>query len=180
MGTLVALNLAALVPTRVTSLGLIAGNPKFTRANDWKTGLQVDELDTFHANLKEDYQATLLRFLKLQTQGMASPRSVFKTLKNRLNECEPAHPKALAAGVDILKTADLRQSLGSLRIPLFVLLGSDDILVPVGAGHAIKSLYPAATVNILRGAGHIPFITHPVESITGVTRFLGYRKAVTI
>ncbi len=172
LGAAIVLHLVALYPERVHTLSLIAGNPKFSKVDSWNTGLEMEELDLFHNNLQQNFQVTLLRFLKLQTRGMAGSKSVFQTLRNRLNECEPPHADALLAGVEILKTADLRNVIIQLKQPMLILLGTEDSLVPVSVGNAIQKLCPSAQLSIIDQAGHIPFISHISQTLTHVFEFL--------
>ena len=172
LGASIVLQLAALYPERVHTLSLIAGNPKFTKVDDWHSGLEIKELDLFHDNLKQNFQTTLLRFLKLQTRDMAGSKAAFQTLRDRLNERESPHVRALSAGVEILKTADLRGVMAQLKHPLLILLGTEDSLVPVGAGNAMKNLCPSAQLSIIDKAGHIPFISHTNQTFASVSEFL--------
>jgi len=126
LGASIVLQLAALYPERVHTLSLIAGNPKFTKVDDWQSGLETKELDLFHDNLKQNFHITLLRFLKLQTRGMAGSKSAFQILRDRLNECEAPHARALSSGVEILKIADLRAVMAQLKHTLLILLGTED------------------------------------------------------
>ncbi len=172
LGASIVLQLAADHPERVDSIGLIAGNPKFNRTDDWPSGLDDQVLDSFHDNLKRDFRLTLRRFLKLQTQGMAQAKSMFRQLLDRLDECAIPHANALTSGVEILKSADLRAELVAIPRPILVVLGSEDSLVPVAAGSAMKQLCPTIHLSIIEKAGHIPFVTHQSETMTAVNAFL--------
>lgn len=172
LGGSIVLQLVALYPERVRTVSLIAGNPKFSKLDDWHTGLEMEELDLFHNNLQQNFQTTLLRFLKLQTRGMVGSKSAFQRLRDRLNESEPPHARALSAGVEILKTADLRGVMTQLKHPLLILLGTEDALVPVAAGNAMKNLCPSAQLSIIDKAGHIPFISHLGQTLASVSDFL--------
>ncbi len=172
LGASIVLQLAADHPERVDSVGVIAGNPKFNKANDWLAGMDSQVLDTFHNNLKRDFRSTLRRFLKLQTRGMANSKSMFRCLRDRLDECAVPHPDALSCGVDILKSADLRPVMATIQHPTLVVLGTEDSLVPVAAGPAIESLSPVICLSIIEQAGHIPFISHVAETFDVVSSFL--------
>lgn len=172
LGASIVLQLAADHPERVKSIGLIAGNPKFSSTHDWPSGLDDQVLDLFHDNLKRDFHLTLRRFLKLQTQGMLHAKTMFSRLLDRLDECAVPHANALSSGVDILKSADLRAVVATIPQPILVVLGSEDSLVPVAVGPAIKQLCPSIHLSIIENAGHIPFVSHQSETWAAVSAFL--------
>ncbi|MGH8557538.1 MAG: pimeloyl-ACP methyl ester esterase BioH [Methylococcales bacterium] len=172
LGATLVLFLSGLFPERVKTIGLIAGNPKFSKDPDWPHAIKREVLDQFNRNLCEDFTGTLLRFLKFQTLGLKFSQQTYRTLKNRLNECEAPHPQALSAGVEILKFADRREQLKSAGKPVLILLGMQDSLVPVGVGESLKALNPSVDVCVIQNAGHIPFITHRDECLVEVFRFL--------
>ncbi|MCI0654853.1 MAG: pimeloyl-ACP methyl ester esterase BioH [Methylococcaceae bacterium] len=172
LGATLVLFLSGLFPERVKSIGLIAGNPKFSKDPDWPHALGNDVLDRFNQNLCEDFTGTLLRFLKIQTLGLKFSQQAYRTLKNRLYECAPPHPRALFAGVEILKFADLREQLNSVGKPVLIVLGTEDFLVPVEVGESLMALNPSAHRCVIQNAGHMPFITHREECLAEVIRFL--------
>ncbi|MGH8552441.1 MAG: alpha/beta fold hydrolase, partial [Methylococcales bacterium] len=159
-------------PERVKTIGLIAGNPKFSRAPDWPHAISTEVLDQFKCNVCEDFTGAILRFLKIQTFGLEYPMETYRFLKERLHECEAPEPRALSAGVDILKSADRRAQFKKLAKPIRILLGTEDSLVPVEVGEALISLNPAIEVSVIQQAGHIPFITHRERCLAEVRRFL--------
>lgn len=172
LGATLVLFLCDLFPERVKTIGLVAGSPKFSSGSNWQYGLENQVLDQFNWNLIEDFNLTLLRFLKVQTFSLKTSRQTYRSLKDRLNECQPPHPEALTAGVEILKSADQRECLRTLKKPVLVLLGAKDSLVPVGVSESIKRLNPAVDLIVIEGAGHIPFITHQEKCLVEISNFL--------
>jgi pimeloyl-[acyl-carrier protein] methyl ester esterase len=129
-------------------------------------------LDTFAAELAEDYVRTLNRFLALQVRGSDGASEVLKTLHALMLVHGEPNPEGLRAGLEILRTADLRDSLGCIDCPALLLMGERDTLVPVNAGQAACELFPAAQLQVVAGAGHAPFIAQP-ETVAGlITGFL--------
>jgi len=172
LGATLVIDLAASFPERVRSIVVMAGNPRFTRNDDWPTGLDSVLLDGMAANLTEDCQAALLRFLALQTAGLPGAKGLFKVLRQRLLERAPADLHALRGGLEILKTADVRFAMRRIGCPALVLLGAKDTLVPVRSGEAMLALCSAAQLRVIDEAGHMPFVSHPKETIACLLRFL--------
>lgn len=171
LGAAVALHAAGTAESRVCSLIMMAGSPKFVGNDGWP-GMDESILLQFARELREDYPQTLQRFLGLQVWGLEDARELLKDLRSCLAEHEPPREEALEAGLGILRSADLRHTLGELRMPALAILGRRDRLVPVAAGEAMRQLNDNMEVRVLEHATHIPFWTHPDETLTEVQCFL--------
>jgi len=160
LGATVAINLAAECPDRVRSLTLLAGNPRFVREPGWP-GVKPEVLDNFAELLSNDAGQTLQRFLGLQVQGLPHAKAALQQLKHCVAECKAPDFGALQGGLRILKQHDARDSLAALKLPIRVIQGDKDTLVPVATATALRNLQPALQMKVLPGAGHVPFLTHP-------------------
>jgi len=159
LGGLVALTLARRHPQKVKQVMLLASTPRFVRAPDWPHAMDPDVLAAFARDLGADYQATLGRFLALQLLGTPGRAEALRRLKAR---CLAAPPSAgaLTEGLDILRDTDLREQLRVSDVPVRAVLGDLDRLVPAGVAGDLAALRPGMPVDILRGAGHAPLLTH--------------------
>ena len=172
LGGLVAARAALLAPTRVNALIEIASSPCFVRRPGWQSAMLPVLLDTFAAELAEDYARTLNRFLALQVRGSENSAAVLKMLRAlMLLQGEP-NADALRAGLELLRTTDLRDRLGKITCPVLLLAGERDTLVPVSAMRAAGELFHAAQLQVIDGAGHAPFIAQPGQVAKQVTEFL--------
>jgi pimeloyl-[acyl-carrier protein] methyl ester esterase len=171
LGATVALDIARRFPERVNSLVLLAGNPSFTQTAQW-SGMNVGLLDAFADKLNEDCQATLVRFLSLQVNNLPDYKILFRTLKSAVMECAAPDYETLQGGLEILKHADLRPALSDATVPVSVILGARDTLVPIGAGQNMQELAPEITLNIIDKAGHLPFLSHPQDVLAIISRFM--------
>jgi pimeloyl-[acyl-carrier protein] methyl ester esterase len=166
LGAEIALGIASLAPERLTSLTMMAGTARFTRADDWPCAMDVTMMSRFAGDLMKDYHRTLMQFLGLQTWGLEHAREVLKELKAHVAECDEPEEAALRAGLDILRNDDLRSLLPELRIPLLLLLGGRDRLAPPAAGEAMRALAPLAELQVLTNSAHTPFLSHADECLS--------------
>ena len=171
LGATVVLDIARRFPKRVNSLVLLAGNPSFTQTQQWP-GMNVALLDAFADKLNEDCQATLVRFLSLQVNNLPDYKTLLRTLKSAITECDAPDYEILQGGLDILKHADLRPALSGSSVPVSVILGTRDTLVPVSAGQNMRELAPEIMLNIIDKAGHVPFLSHPQDVLAIISRFM--------
>ncbi|MEJ2575492.1 MAG: pimeloyl-ACP methyl ester esterase BioH [Gammaproteobacteria bacterium] len=150
----------------------VCGTPRFVTAADWPNAMDPAALAQFGANLAADAGRTVERFLGLQVRGAQDATGTLRRLRQALREVPPADPAALAAGLALLQEADLRPRLGRLRPPSLWLLGERDTLVPAAMGWQLAEWLPGARVEIVAGAGHAPFLSHPAELLARVRSFL--------
>jgi pimeloyl-[acyl-carrier protein] methyl ester esterase len=169
LGATVVLDIARRYPERVNALILLAGNPLFVRSEQW-AGVKPEVLDAFASSLTADCQATLIRFLALQVNNLPNGKNLLKELKTAVMECEPPDYDSLQGGLDILKHTDLRATLSQLDMPVSVILGDKDTLVPVAVADNLNNMNIQST--IINGAGHVPFLSHSQELLTLIRRFM--------
>lgn len=173
LGASIVLEIARRYPERVKALILLAGNPYFhsSAQDDW-LGVDSQILSNFAQQLQEKPQATLLKFLSLQVLGLPNYKSLLPVLKQMV----AAHPvpseQTLQQGLNVLKNNDLRSVLASLKMPVVLILGEKDNLVPVGVGALMSQLQPRLQVHIIKKAGHIPFLSHPQELLSLINDFM--------
>ncbi len=171
LGATIVLDIAHRYPERVNSLILVAGNPLFVGSEHW-AGVKSSVLDNFATSLTADCQATLLRFLALQVNGLPNSKQLLKELKAAVMECPPPDNDSLQGGLEILKHTDLRAVLAQLNIPVSVILGDKDTLVPVAVGQQMQQLLTQLELTILNGAGHVAFLSHAQQLQTLICRLM--------
>ena len=172
LGGTVALAMAERFPERVASLTLLASNPRFLEQAGWP-GIAAPVLDAFAANLAADCRATLLRFLSLQISGLPEFKTLFRQLKQALDECAVPDSCTLSDGLRLLQQADLRPVLAAIDKPVAVVLGGHDTLVPAAVGPALQSVNPELQLHLIERAGHVPFLTHSGQLLETLTGFWG-------
>ncbi len=158
LGGNVVMEMAKQYPQRVDSMVVLAGNPCFCATQDWP-GIDPKVLDLFGENLNSDCQATLQRFLALQTKGLANAKGLLNQLKAAVNEYQTPNVATLQGGLEILKSVDQRPDLSKLSCPALMILGEQDTLVPARVGNELLGLVPHWQVQLVERAGHLPFLT---------------------
>ena len=174
LGGMVALELARSRPGDLAALVLVATTPCFLAREDWPTGMSPGVLDGFAAGLAGDYRRTLSNFLALQTWGDENATQALRSLRANLDAHGEPDPQALVAGLEILRTADLRAELASIAIPTLVIAGEHDRITPVAAGRELASRLPSARFVEVPKAGHAPFLSHPDTVRREVESFLSF------
>ena len=171
LGATVVMDIAHRYPERVNSLVLMAGNPHFTCIEQWP-GMKVELLEAFAEQLTLDVPTTLLRFLSLQVAQLPDYKVLLKNLKAAIMARAMPNIDTLQGGLSILKQADLRPALAKVKMPILVLLGTRDTIVPVTVGESIKALAPSIQLVVIDKAGHVPFLSHPQIVLETITNFM--------
>jgi len=161
LGGLVAARAALASPARIERLVLVASTPSFVSRPGWPAAMAPGLLEAFARDLQRDYLRTLQRFLALQVRGSDAAEVVLRELRARLLQHGQPAPEALMAGLDVLRTTDLRERFAGIACPALLLMGARDMLVPAAAAQPAADLLPDARVALIDGAGHAPFLTRP-------------------
>lgn len=162
LGGLVASQIALTHPERARALVTVASSPCFAAREDWP-GIKPEVLAGFQQQLSENFQRTVERFLALQTLGTESARQDARLLKAVVLEQPMPEVEVLNGGLEILKTADLRDQLTQLAMPFLRMYGYLDGLVPRKVAALLDERYPASECIIFPKAAHAPFISHPAD-----------------
>ncbi|HIL93718.1 MAG TPA: alpha/beta fold hydrolase [Cycloclasticus sp.] len=171
LGGMVGLAYANKYAVRVQGLIMLASSAKFVRSIAWPHAQPEETLHAFSQGLLENPSATLKRFVMLQTQGLQSPRKISALLKKSMCTAEVGRLTALASGLKVLQYTDLREQLKALRCPLLMLLGDKDQLIPVSVGLDSVQYNNSTVLHIIKGASHVPFLSHATETTQHVCSF---------
>ncbi|MCB1776990.1 MAG: pimeloyl-ACP methyl ester esterase BioH [Candidatus Competibacteraceae bacterium] len=172
LGGLVAQQVAAMTPKKVSRLVLVNSTPCFVQRPDWPHGIALPVLQRFAEELREDYRAVLKRFIALEVHGSDRASAQLKQLKAMLFQHGDPDVSALEDGLAMLETRDLRPGLAKIAAPTLLLMGQRDQLVPADAGAAMLKQLPDARLRVFARAGHAPFFSHLPEFITELRAFL--------
>ena len=134
--------------------------PSFVTRDGWTTGIAPPVLEVFQRDLRQDRAATVRAFLQLNARGATGARNCVRQLEALLATRPAADGDALAAGLDVLATADLRAASAALSQPAIVIHGLRDELVPADAGRFLAVAMPNARFVGIRRGGARP-APHP-------------------
>ena len=172
LGGLIALQAAATRPGDVPGLAMVCASPRFVRGDGWKYGMSPEVFRDFASGLRNDYRATLDRFIALEAFGSDDARGELRTLRAEVfARGEPA-AHVLADGLELLETADLRDALPKLAVPSLWIAGRRDRLVDPRAMREAADAVAGAKFAVVDHGGHAPFLTHADEVAALLAGFL--------
>jgi pimeloyl-[acyl-carrier protein] methyl ester esterase len=177
MGAMLALQLAATQPARIAALVLLSPTPKFARSDDWPQGMDAEALGHFRSQLAQDWRRILDDFIWLQVRGSRDAEEAGQVLEAALAQHGAPQPGALAAGLDLLETTDLRAITAQATAPALVITGLNDRVTLPAAARWLAVTLPHAQLLEVPRAGHAPFISHHIEVAAAVRTFLTQVRA---
>ena len=172
LGGMVAIRIATLFPKRVPRLVLVATTPKFLKGRDWPDGVEEKTLAGFAAGLGRDWRTTIGDFLSLQVRGDEKQLETLRELRQSAYAHGEPSTSALAAGLEILRTVDLRPELARVAARTLVIGGACDRLTPPAAIAALAAAIRGARAEIIPRAAHAPFLSHRELFLSLVSGFL--------
>lgn len=130
----------------------------------------VEPADTFLLS-PEDQVRLLVHDRRLADERLARPmppEALDAVLKNR-------HTTARLAWEPRLHDPHLPKWLHRIQVPVCLVWGAQDRILPVGIAHEIVRLLPKAELHVLEGCGHLPQEEKVDEYCEIVFRFTGAR-----
>ncbi|MBF0619856.1 MAG: alpha/beta fold hydrolase [Candidatus Omnitrophica bacterium] len=157
-GGLVALKMWEKYSARVERIVFIGSVPRFTVALDFPAGLDTQKIRKLAGQFDGDLAGVLdmfFRSLLTRAERESAPYAQVKSLR----ALAPLPDKAaLLAFLDMLETEDLRDILARVNVPVQFIFGDGDPICPANMVPAIKALVPSASIKIMQGFGHLPFL----------------------
>ncbi|MDA3808654.1 MAG: alpha/beta fold hydrolase [Thiomicrorhabdus sp.] len=176
LGGLLAQKIAVESSERIQSLICLASTPRFTQSDDWKWGVSPSLIADFIQAIGSDTAATLKHFWKLQIQGSHGARQLIKEFMAKIQDSSLPSMKGLLQGLELLKSIDCRPCTQEIQCPVLWLLGENDPLIPVNFIQdfmaEFSTIQPTVKVEILSGAAHMPFLSHPTETAEKIIAFV--------
>ena len=173
MGVQVALQAFPALRERLAALVLVGGTPRFITADDYPHGKPPIEVKGMVLRLRRDHQKTMGDFFK----GMFADGEVDGTQYQRIvHEIvmggRSPDPGAVRHSLEILSTVDQRDLLPLVDRPVLLIHGELDTICPASASAYMADRLPMATLEVMQGCGHAPFMTRPEQFNELVRDFL--------
>lgn len=172
LGGLVAQRVAHRHRTKVRALALVSTTPCFTERHDWPHAMKAGTLEAFATGLRDDRDATLMNFVRLNALNGTRARDAIRAFSLRLGERGAPNVDSLQASLRWLRDTDLRQDASALDLPALVIHGSRDALAPIEAGRWLAATLPDARLVELPDAAHLPFFTHRGKFVKSLESFV--------
>ena len=151
-----ALEGAAFRPEGVKALILVSGTSRMTSSGSYP-GVNLRELSAMRARLGRSPRAVIEAFGRLcigDQQEFSIETDEF--LEKFVDRAERLDVASLAEGLWYLKERDLRPILPEIQVPVHLLHGDCDRIIPVECARYMEKVIPEARLDIVHGGSHAP------------------------
>ncbi|KAK2660140.1 hypothetical protein Ddye_006673 [Dipteronia dyeriana] len=144
-------------PELFTKLILIGASPRFLNDEDYHGGFEEAEVQKVFSAMEGNYEAWVYGFAPLAV-GADVPAAVREFSRTLFN----MRPDISLFVSRTVFNADLREFLGMVKVPCWIIQTTKDVSVPVSvAEYFRKHLGGRTTVEILKTEGHLPHLSAP-------------------
>ena len=172
LGGQVAMSLAIRMPEFVEKLILMSTTPCFVEKKDWPYGVNKQFFLNFEMEAKQNLNKILMKFFLIQTRGIDDSKNVMSFLKNTFIEISDENKTGMQLALNVLKETDLRDEVKKIDKPTLIITGDKDRLTTLKASIWLHEKIKGATLKKIKGANHLPFISHRETMIESVKKFL--------
>jgi len=175
LGGQALLEAAANKPGLFKALVLIGVSPCFTVKKDFPFGQSAGIAKRMLKDIKKDFTKTMQRFypLNFTEDEFSQPEGRWFTGLYKKPRPKPFRDSTITA-LEALLAIDLRDIIPDIKIPVLVIHGEKDNVCPVDAGRYLAKNLPDARLEIVKDAGHAPFLTRHKKFNELVQKFLEY------
>jgi pimeloyl-[acyl-carrier protein] methyl ester esterase len=170
LGSFQSLEMAMKNPRSIRGMILISSTPRFCATDDFEHGLSEASLRAMQRSLSRDSRATLEGFHKLCAEPVVLSED---ELSDRVEKSLSLGIEALAAGLRELREKDFRSEVSKIEVPVLLLHGDEDRVIPVGASRWLAANLPHAKLVTLPGAGHDLPVRNADWVAAEISRFAG-------
>jgi len=172
LGGQVAMYLAIKMPEFVEKLILMSTTPCFVEKIDWPYGVNKQFFLNFETEAKKNLNDTLMKFFLIQTRGINDSKKIMRFLKKEFIELRGENKSAMQSALNVLKEADLRNDVKKIDKHTLIITGDKDRLTSTKASIWLYETIKGATLKEIKGANHMPFISHKETITASVKKFL--------
>ena len=166
MGGIVAMEIVAQAPERVTRLALMDTNPRA------ETAQVAARREPQIAAVRAGGLRRVMRD-EMKPNYLAPGPGRAAVLDLCMEMAEALGPEVFVRQSRALQTRPDRQEvLRGVAVPTLVLCGEHDALCPVERHELMAALVPGAVLDVVEGAGHLPTLEAPEAVIAAMRRWL--------
>ncbi len=170
LGSFQPLEMAVKNPRSIRGMVLVSSTPRFCATDGFESGLPEANLRAMQRAFARDPRATLENFHRLCAAPAALPAG---ELLGRVEKSLSLGIEALSAGLRELREKDFRREVSKIEIPVLLLHGGEDRVIPAGASRWLAAKLPHAKIVTLPGAGHDLPVRNADWVATEISKFAG-------
>jgi len=161
LGGLLSLKLMQQVP-RLKQAILFGSFCRFLNGENYQSGVSAESYEKLKKLVQTESAAGIRAFLSsLFTATQRKNGHFSRFLKNYQNLFENKTITEIESGLRLLEQTDFHESLQAISVPVTLIHGKQDLVVPYAASVYLSQKIPDSTLILWEEEGHLPFYTNP-------------------
>lgn len=163
LGGMVLLEAAGRLPGLFDSLVLFGTTAKVISSSDYLCGASLEDFQAIRKGLEANSEEQIAEFFKLS----AFPSRVrVREVHEVLEAVRCYSRKQFVIGLDYLESADLRQVVQEIKIPVLLVHGEEDKVFSKSSSEFLLQALPSAQLTLVPKAGHSLYLNCPPEVVS--------------
>ena len=170
LGGMLAQLAAQMATDRLRALIIVGMSSCYLATKDWPYGVNRALFRAVRSLFSVAPEQVLRQLIEQQVLGserQAYARSVLRSLAIMRWD-----KKQLKAGLELLRTADVRRGMREFRKPALFVVGEKDMIVSAKSVLHSSRIVPRGSYAEISGAGHAPFLSHAEEFLEALNGFI--------
>ena len=168
-GGIVGLEMTCENPESLKGLVVIGAAPRFCSAEEYPWGVSTRNVRAMIMEIRKNSRAVLNRFF----QDVTWPAVESESCRNeKMDAARNMGIEHLVHGLEYLRKMDLRERLKGVEIPVLIIHGREDRIVPWQAGALLSRSLSNSHIIIHEGVGHDIPARRPVVIASQIRTFL--------
>ncbi|MDQ6962075.1 MAG: alpha/beta fold hydrolase [Mariprofundaceae bacterium] len=160
LGGQAAIRFSLRYPEQISGLVLMASSPCFCAKESWLHGCSQAWFDAFYQAVQIDPEIALKRFNQLMLHGGKMTGLQRRQYLQMMHKSLILEKQQLLQGLQMLHQQDLREELHAIHVPVLLIHGENDQVIPCQASDWMAQEIPHAQQHMIRACGHAPLWTH--------------------
>lgn len=169
MGAIITLETVVRLNLHINALILLGGTARFCAAEDYSCGVPVRNVRMMKMGLTRDPELTLRNFF---TDASFPIKEQDVSINGKIEGALCSGVERLAHGLNYLQETDLRGPVADIAVPVFVIHGGRDRIIPSSAGAFLHRKINKSKFYEIPEAGHDIVATHAKPIAKEITGFL--------
>lgn len=168
VSAMIALLAAQKKPSLFSHIIMIGPSPRYINDSEYYGGFSEEDIMEMIDALDNNYLGWSSSITPV-IMGNADKPELAEELKNSFCQHDPDIAKHFAR---VTFLGDNRNDLPNLTIPTLIIQCSEDIIAPVKVGEYVNKNIPNSQIVILEATGHCPHLSHPVQTVEIIKKYL--------
>lgn len=165
--------LAAAAERDLRGVIAIGAAPRWIATEEYGFGMPIEAAREALQSLRQSFAATLRQVMPSAYFDEADPVAAAAVQDEILGRADSvASPNHLIEALESLWSVDITPRLPSIRCPVLLISGERDRAVSPEVTRLMASRIPRCEVDVIEGAGHMPYVTAADAVSRSIARFM--------